>query len=127
VTRLLEDKNRVLRMAVVRAQAIAKDPSRKETELKAEVQVLQVGDVIFAAIPGELFVEYALELRSRVQQDVGKSFCLVGYANGHLGYIVTPRAVETGGYEASVTRLDALAGRTLTETAMDLVHQLSLN
>jgi hypothetical protein len=127
VTGLLEDRNRVFRMAVAKAQRGAEDPSRKETELTAEVQVLQVGDVILGAIPGELFVEYALELRSRVKQDTGSSFCLVGYADGYLGYIVTPRAVETGGYEASVTRLDGQAGRTLTEAVIELVHQVSLN
>ncbi len=129
VTSLLDDKNRVFKMAVVMAQRSAENPStaKSETELEAEVQVVQVDKVTFAAIPGELFVEYALELRSRVKQDAGNSFCLVGYANGHLGYILTPRAVETGGYEASVTRLDALAGRTLTETVMELVYQLSLN
>jgi neutral ceramidase len=127
VTGLLDDKNRVLKMAVVMAQRSARDPSRKETELEAEVQLVQVGNVTFGAIPGELFVEYALELRSRVKQDSGNSFCLVGYANGYLGYIVTPRAVETGGYEASVTRLDSQAGRTLTENVIELVHQLSLN
>jgi neutral ceramidase len=125
VTGLLEDKNRVLKMAVAKAQR--SDTSKKVTELEAEVQVVRVGDVMFGAIPGELFVEYALELRSRVKQDTGSSFCLVGYANGYLGYIVTPRAVETGGYEASVTRLDAQAGRTLTENMMELVHQLGLN
>ena len=121
---LLEDKNRVLSMAVLKARAIAEDPTRKETEVDAEVQVFQIGNVLFGAIPGELFVEYALELRSRVKQATGRSFCLVGYANGHVGYIVTPRAMETGGYEASVTRLSVLGGRTLTETMMDLIHPL---
>ncbi|MFO0916955.1 MAG: neutral/alkaline non-lysosomal ceramidase N-terminal domain-containing protein [Planctomycetaceae bacterium] len=124
VIQLLEDKNRVLSVAVLKAQAIAENPSKKETELTADVQVLQIGPAIYAAIPGELFVEYALEIRSRVKQETGHPFCLIGYANGYLGYIVTPRAMETGGYEASVTRLEVLAGRTLTEGAMDLVRQL---
>jgi neutral ceramidase len=125
LTGLLEDKIRVHKMAVARAAKA--DPSKVETELEAEVQVVQVGDVMFGAIPGELFVEYALELRSRVKQDTANAFCLLGYANGYLGYIVTPRAVETGGYEASVTRLDVSAGRMLAETMMKLVHQLSTN
>lgn len=124
---LLEDKNRVLGIAVLKAEALAAKPSKRETELKPEVQVMQVGGVMLGAIPGELFVEYALELRSRVRQDSGNAFCLVGYANGYLGYIVTPRAMETGGYEASITRFDALGGRALTETTMELVHELSRN
>jgi hypothetical protein len=127
VIQSLEDKLRVQSMAVKRIEAIAADPSKKETELTVEVQVHQVGTVVYAAIPGEFFVEYALELRQRVQQDAGLSFCLIGYANGYVGYIVTPRAMETGGYEASVTRLQPLGGRVLTETAMELVQQLSLD
>jgi neutral ceramidase len=126
ITGLLDDKNRVRKMAVVMAQKSADDPSKQESELEAEVQVVQVGNVTYGAIPGELFVEYALELRSRVKQDTGNWFCLVGYANGYLGYILTPRGIETGGYEASVTRLDALAGRTMTENMIGLVHQLSM-
>jgi hypothetical protein len=121
---LLEDKNRVASMAVMMAEAVAKDPGRWEKPRNGEVQVLQLGNVIFAAIPGEIFVEYGLELRSRVAQDTGKNFCLIGYANGYLGYIVTPRAAQTGGYEASVARLDPSAGRMMTETVMELVHQL---
>lgn len=123
----LEDRNRVLSMTVLKAQAIAENPSKKETELPAEVQILQVGNVLFGTIPGELFVEYALELRSRVKQETGNSFCLVGYANGYLGYIVTPRAMETGGYEASVTRLAVQGGRMMTEAAIGLVHELGRN
>lgn len=117
----LEDKQRVLGMAVMRAKAIAEDPTKKETELTAEVQVLQVGNVIYGTIQGEIFVEYALELRQRVKQETGNAFCLIGYANGYLGYIVTPRAMETGGYEASVTRLQALGGRAMTESVVEQV------
>lgn len=121
---LQQDKNRVLSIAVRKAEAIAADPSKRETELKAEVQVLQIGDVLLGTIPGEIFVEYGLELRSRAKQDTGLSFCLVGYANGYIGYIVTPRAMETGGYEASMTRVQVNAGRELTEAEVTLIHQL---
>lgn len=125
VIQSLEDKNRLLAMTLTRAQAVADDPSKAETELAAEVQVLQIGPVVYAAIPGEIFVEYALELRRRIHEDSARAFCLVGYANGYLGYIVTPRAMETGGYEASITRLTPLGGRTLTESAFQLSQQLS--
>jgi len=121
---LLEDKHRVLMAAARRSKAIADDPSKKEDQLDAEVQVIQVGDAAFVAVPGELFVEYALELRARIRQEFQMSTCLVGYANGYIGYIVTPRAMETGGYEASSTRVDVLAGRTLVEAAMSLMREI---
>lgn len=91
----------------------------------AEVQVMRIGDLILASVPGEIFVEYALELRSRVAQDTGLSCCLVGYANGYIGYIVTPRAQRTGGYEASVARVRPGAGRAMIEAAMELVHEIT--
>ena len=93
--------------------------------LDAEVQVIQVGDLVIVAVPGELFVEFALEMRSRTRQMVDKSMILAGYANGYVGYIVTPRAARTGGYEASVARVTSEAGRAMTETAMDLLASLS--
>jgi len=109
-----------LMVAQKRANGEAKPPETQQ----ADVQVMQIGDVVLASIPGEIFVEYALELRSRIAQDVDKSFCLVGYANGYIGYIVTPRAQQTGGYEASVARVAPEAGRVLVETAVQLVHSL---
>lgn len=122
----LEDRKTVLQIAVKRAEQIAKDPSKREDQIAAEVQVLQAGDVFFVAIPGELFVEYGLEMRARIHQESGKAMCLVGYANGYVGYIVTPRAMETGGYEASITRLDVTGGRMLTETAIELFRNLDV-
>ncbi len=91
---------------------------------QANLQVMQIGNVILASMPGEIFVEYALELRQRVAQERHQSLCLVGYANGYIGYIVTPRARRTGGYEASVTRVRPDAGRVMIETTMDLIHDL---
>jgi hypothetical protein len=122
---VLEDKLRVHKVALARAEK--SPPAKPETELEAEIQAVRVGDVLFGAIPGELFVEFGLEARTRVKQDTGNAFCLVGYANGHLGYIVTPRGIATGGYEASVTRLDSQAGRAMIETLIELVNRIGVD
>lgn len=92
---------------------------------QAEVQLLRVGDLILVGIPGEIFVEYALEMRDRIRQVYDKPMCLVGYCNGYIGYIVTPRAQQTGGYEASVARVAAGSGRLLTETAVNLLPDVA--
>lgn len=89
------------------------------------VQVIQVGDALFVGMPGEVFVEYALELRQRIRQNLDKNMCFIGYANGYVGYIVTPRATYTGGYEASVARVAPDSGRRLTEAAVALAHQIT--
>ncbi|MFP6616071.1 MAG: neutral/alkaline non-lysosomal ceramidase N-terminal domain-containing protein [Candidatus Hydrogenedentota bacterium] len=86
-------------------------------------QVIQIGDMIAVAIPGEMFVEYQLEIKHRIAQDTGKSAIVIGYANDYIGYIITPRADKTGGYEKAISRVAASAGRTLTEAAIEIVQQ----
>lgn len=48
---------------------------------------------------------------------------LVGNTNDYIGYIITPRAGETGGYERAISRVAPSAGRTLTEAAMSIVRE----
>jgi hypothetical protein len=61
-----------------------------------EVQALQVGTGAIVGLPGEVFVEYALNI------DRGSPFSptlVAGYANGNAGYIPTAAAYSEGGYE----------------------------
>ena len=86
--------------------------------------LMQIGPLVIVGIPGELFVEYALEMKQRVRQAKDRPLIVVGYANDLIGYIVTPRAKYTGGYEQRVARVDEHAGRALTEASMRLVDEL---
>lgn len=64
--------------------------------LPAEVQVLRVGDMRFVGWPGEVFVEFALELMNRHDR-----VSVITLANGDLqGYAVTQEAIRRGRYEA---------------------------
>jgi hypothetical protein len=125
VLRHLRKRNQMLASTLRQAKAAQKGRLREPDEYEAEVQVLQVGDLIIIAVPCELFVEYALEMRARIKQLLGKKAIVVGFANGYIGYVVTPRAMETGGYEASVTRVEVSVGRRMTETAMALLGELT--
>jgi len=89
----------------------------------APVHVMQIGPLVLVGIPGELFVEYGLEMKQRVRQSKDRPMMLVGYANDYLGYLVTPRAVHTGGYEQATARLQASAPRAMTEAAMQWVEE----
>jgi peptidoglycan/xylan/chitin deacetylase (PgdA/CDA1 family) len=102
----------------------AKHPADFPDVTDALVHVLQVGPLIVVGIPGEMFVEYALEMKGRVQKGKGMPMMLAGYSNDYVGYIVTPQAVKTGGYEQATTRLDASAGRAMTEAAMTWVNEM---
>ncbi len=61
-----------------------------------EVQAFRVGDFALVGLPGEAFVEYAMNVdaRSPFQQTA-----VMAYTNGNPGYIPTAAAYEQGGYE----------------------------
>lgn len=124
IQRNLNQKLRLLMSNVRVAERVESEELQLPDAADAEVQVLRVGDFVMVSIPGEIFVEFALELRHRVRQAAELSMILVGYANGYVGYIVTPRAIETGGYEASVRRVHVNTGRVMTETAMELLGEI---
>ncbi len=124
IQRGLKQKLRLLQANVRVAESVESDILQPPNVTDADVQVLRIGDLVLVAIPGEIFVEYALELRHRIRQAAELSTVLVGYANGYVGYIVTPRAIETGGYEASVRRVHVNSGRRMTETAMELLGEI---
>lgn len=90
----------------------------------AEVQVLAIGDAAFVGIPGELFVEFGLEIK---QRSLFLYTYIAGLANGCVGYIPTRRAFQGGGYETRLARSSKLtqeAGEQLTAVALDLLHQI---
>lgn len=105
------------------AQFVHAHPGVLDSATHASVQVMEIGPLVLTAIPGELFVEYGLEMKRRVKQHTGHPMILVGYANNYIGYLISPRAVYTGGYEQAISRVAPTAARTLTEAAMDLVNE----
>ncbi len=121
----IRNRLRLYNMNLRFAKGMADGSLKLQEHYQAEVQVLQLGDLVIVSAPGEIFVEFALELRQRIKQLLDKSMFLAGYSNGYLGYIVTPRAAVTGGYEASVSRVRPDAGRQITEAAMELVGGLN--
>ena len=87
----------------------------------ADVQALRVADTCLAGLPGELFVEYGLEIKERAPR---RAF-VVSLVNGDLqGYVVTPEAARAGCYEASTGIFDASSGRRLVDAALGLLGKL---
>ena len=92
---------------------------------KAEVQALRIGQRVYVAIPGELFVELGLAIK---EQCFPAHVVVVGYANGMVGYLPTRAAFLRGGYETTFTsssRLDPSAGYILVDTAVALARELT--
>lgn len=94
------------------------DAARKQV-LPAEIQLLRVGPWRYIGWPGEIFVEYALELRAEAP-----GAYLITLANGELqGYIVTREAAAEGGYEASNALFAPESGAVLLARTRDLLQQ----
>lgn len=94
--------------------------SAYDSSLPAEVQVLKVGKWAFIAWPGEIFVEYGLELKKEFE-----NVSLITYANGELqGYIVTKEAQDKGYYEAGNSLFDYTSGDIMLEETIELLKEM---
>ena len=95
----------------------------------AEVQVLAVGNVAFAGIPAEYFVEHGLRIKEQSAWPPHPVHALVvGHANGMIGYVPTRQAFERGGYEttfAPSSRMAPETGDMLADAAIELVKGIS--
>jgi hypothetical protein len=108
-------------LTLARAQQLGVVDRVMETCAPVQVQALRVGEVCVVGFPGEVFVEYGLDLKRRAPV---KTFA-VAYANGHLhGYIVTPAAAGAGGYEALGRLFEPQAGDIMVNTALSLIPRL---
>lgn len=75
--------------------ALAESGARSRT-VPFDVQAVRIGPGAVVGLPGEVFVEYALNI------DRASPFAptlVAGYANGDVGYIPTAAAYKEGGYE----------------------------
>jgi neutral/alkaline ceramidase-like enzyme len=89
-----------------------------------EVQVFRIGSACIVAFPGEMFVEYSLDLKKifykQFEQD--QRLFAICLANGEMmGYIVTEDAT---GYEADNSLFMPETGRRMLDATMDLISDL---
>jgi hypothetical protein len=87
--------------------------------MPAEIQLVRIGPWNFIAWPGEMFVEFAQEVKRRSPDTF-----LISYANGELqGYLVTREAAEEGGYESSNAIFKSPdGGELLVQTTLRLLR-----
>ena len=76
------------------------EPAAREALPKqAEIQVLRIGDVALAGVPGEPICEVGLETQKQVAAAGFNHVLTIGLANDYLGYIVNEKEYPHGGYE----------------------------
>ncbi|MBA7561160.1 hypothetical protein ES708_02795 [subsurface metagenome] len=90
-------------------------------ELPAEIQVIGIGDSRIVAVPGEIFVEFGLNIQKR--SPFKKTF-VITLANGCLpGYACTEEAYSEGDYEAGTSMLTARSGNIIVKAALGLLEE----
>ena len=86
--------------------------------MPAEVQAITIGPWTFVAWPGEMFIEFALQVKT-----ARPNTFIISYANGELqGYLVTRAAAEEGGYESQNAIFKSPeSGEMLVKTTLELL------
>lgn len=90
--------------------------------LATEVQVIAIGPVALVGVPGELFVEFGLEIQRA--SPFPYTF-IVEQANDSIGYIPNRAAFAQGAYEPTSARVSPGGGELITAKAIALLRQLS--
>jgi len=86
--------------------------------LPAEVQLFQIGPWTFVGWPGEIFVEYGLQVKGE-----RPGTFVISLANGEFqGYITTEEAAAEGGYEASNAIFAPQSGQVLMEETLRMLR-----
>ncbi|NQV27039.1 MAG: neutral/alkaline non-lysosomal ceramidase N-terminal domain-containing protein [Rhodopirellula sp.] len=88
------------------------------------LQAVRVGDVGVTSIPCEVFTEIGLRLKE--QSPLKPSFTME-LANGHYGYLPTPRQHELGGYETwmGTNNLEIEASDKIEAVLLELMRQVA--
>jgi neutral ceramidase len=108
-------------LTLAKAQAAGETARLQERYRQAEVQAFRIGDTLVIGLPGEQFVEYALQLKRAAP---ARTFVL-SLANGELqGYIITPEARNQLSYEAAFALFGAESGQRLIDTALGRLTKL---
>lgn len=88
---------------------------------RTTISALRLGEHLFLTAPGEPVVPWARGVRERSPYGRERTFVL-GYAQGHNGYILGPEDWLRGGFEPSINSWGPLEGEYLAERVLELAE-----
>jgi hypothetical protein len=100
---------------------------KENQPLETELQVITIGDLALVGLPGEVFVEFGLEIKNKSPY---KRTFIIGLANDYIGYVPTVNAFKEGGYEPTPARHSQLAenaGQLLVESTCQRLFYLHIS
>ena len=86
-----------------------KDPERVQRVLRAlfpgelRLQAVRVGDAVLMPVPGEEITELGLAMKANASAAGARYPMVIGLANNQLGYILSPKQYDAGGYEPGMS------------------------
>ena len=104
-----------------RTLALANGPREEEIVLQA----LRLGEVGITSIPCEVLCEIGLTLKA--QSSLPQSTFTIELANGHYGYLPTPRQHALGGYETwmGTSTLEILASEKIKKSLLGMLKKVA--
>jgi len=89
-----------------------------QTFAETQVQVLQIGPLALAAMPGEPFTRTVLDIKAR---SPAQTTAVVSYANDYRGYFPDAPSIAAGTYEALTSPSDESAAYQMTQAVLALL------
>lgn len=86
---------------------------------RTTISALRIGDYVLGTLPGEVSILLADLVREK--SPLGQNAIVVGYAQGHVGYMLRPEDWMLGGYEPSVTFWGPLEAEYIAEQLLALM------
>ena len=86
-----------------------------------EVQAMALNNIAIAGLPGEVFVEFGLEIRKK---SPFKYTIISELTNESIGYVPTAKAFEEGGYDVVSSVMTPESGGKLAQASIDLLKDL---
>lgn len=87
----------------------------------ARITAWSLGNLAVVAIPAELFASLGRQIE---QGSPFATTLIVGYANGHVGYLVDRDAETSGTYEALASPYTPKAGEAIVHGAISILREL---
>lgn len=87
---------------------------------RTTVSALRLGEWMLAFAPGEPLVLWAEALRTRSPVPPERTL-VIGYSQGHVGYLLTPEDWLRGGFEPSINLWGPLEGQVILERLAELL------
>ncbi|MDQ3340545.1 MAG: hypothetical protein M4D80_35755, partial [Myxococcota bacterium] len=87
---------------------------------RTTISALRIDDYVFGTLPGEVSILIADLVREKSPAGADKTV-VIGYSQGHVGYMLRPEDWVLGGYEPSVTFWGPLEGEYIVEKLLALM------